>query len=160
MQYSTIFIILSAITMMSISGIDNLDTKISSPDTVLNESSLQEQFSSSVGDSVFFDTSSYSIRPADIQVLSNLGSWLEKHDCDFLIEGHADELGSRNSSIALGLRRAYAVFNYFVARGISASRMKVTSYGKEMPSVYGHDEDAYAKNRRAIVFLKGCRANT
>ncbi|AKK20355.1 OmpA family protein [Candidatus Liberibacter africanus] len=159
MQYIAIFSILSAMTVIGSSENNNgFDMKTSSDSVVSYSDPLQKTFPMS-GDRILFDINSYSVRPSDIQVLSSLGSWLEKYDCDFIIEGHTDEQGSRNSSIALGLNRAYAVFNYFLARGISVSRMKVTSYGKEMPDVSGHDENAYEKNRRAVIVLKECRSN-
>ncbi|MEG8099286.1 OmpA family protein [Candidatus Liberibacter brunswickensis] len=149
-QYIAILGILSAISMVGYDVNDNADTETSSYDYL--KSQLAE-----TGNSIFFDVNSYYIRPSEIQLLSNLASFLEKNDCDFLIEGHTDEHGSRNSSIALGFHRAYSVFNYFLAGGINQSRMKVTSYGKEVPSMLGRDENAYAKNRRVVIVLKECR---
>ncbi|MBL0849225.1 MAG: flagellar motor protein MotB [Candidatus Liberibacter ctenarytainae] len=125
-------------------------------DTNASLLSLQKELSS-MGNHVFFDANSYSIRSEDVQTLSNLGSWLREHDCDLLIEGFADEQDTGNNGIALGFRRAYSVFDDLVARGIQPSRMKVTSYGNKAPAVFGYDEDSGAKNRRAVVVLRGCR---
>ena len=69
------------------------------------------------------------------------------------LEGHADERGTREYNLALGERRANAVAQYLVANGISKSRIETISYGKERPADAGHDESAWAKNRRVeLVF--------
>lgn len=68
-----------------------------------------------------------------------------------VIEGHADERGTPEYNIALGERRASAVQMYLQGKGVSASQMAIVSYGKEKPAVLGHDESAYAKNRRAVL---------
>lgn len=65
------------------------------------------------------------------------------------IEGHCDERGSSEYNLALGEKRATAAQNYLVTLGYPASKVKIISYGKEKPAAQGHDEDAWAKNRRA-----------
>ena len=65
------------------------------------------------------------------------------------IEGHCDERGSTQYNLALGERRAYAVRDYLSGLGVPATRMTTVSYGKERPVDAGHDEAAWAKNRRA-----------
>ena len=65
------------------------------------------------------------------------------------IEGHCDERGTREYNIALGERRANAVKRALIAEGVSPSRIKVISYGEEQPAAEGHNESAWAKNRRA-----------
>ena len=69
------------------------------------------------------------------------------------IEGHADERGTREYNLALGERRANAAKNYLAARGVSADRMTVISYGKERPAVDGSNEEAWAANRRAVTVV-------
>lgn len=64
------------------------------------------------------------------------------------IEGHCDERGSGEYNLALGERRAKAAKEYLVTRGIAADRISIVSYGNERPAVDGHDEAAWAKNRR------------
>ncbi|MBY7649559.1 MAG: flagellar motor protein MotB [Candidatus Liberibacter europaeus] len=118
---------------------------------------MQKEFTYSAGEGIFFDESSYVIRPEDIHILSSIGSWLESHDCDFVIAGHTDGQGTRNYNMVLGFHRARMVYNYLLARGIPSSRMKTTSYGKELPISLGLSENSYAKNRRAVVILKRCR---
>ena len=68
---------------------------------------------------------------------------------DIQIEGHADERGGQQYNLALGERRAKAVKNYLEALGVKSSRISVISYGKEKPVAFGHDEEAWSKNRRA-----------
>jgi peptidoglycan-associated lipoprotein len=65
-----------------------------------------------------------------------------------LVEGHCDERGTVEYNLALGERRANAIFNYLVSLGIDASRLKTISYGKEFPLDPGHDESAWSRNRR------------
>ena len=74
-------------------------------------------------------------------------------DLMIVIEGHADERGTREYNLALGERRATAVRDYLVAKGINAARVRTVSYGKERPAVSGSDEAAWAKNRRAATVL-------
>jgi peptidoglycan-associated lipoprotein len=69
------------------------------------------------------------------------------------LEGHADERGTREYNLALGERRANAVLQYMVANGISRARLETISYGKERPADAGHDESAWAKNRRVEIVL-------
>ena len=71
------------------------------------------------------------------------------------IEGHCDERGTAEYNLALGERRAAAAQAYLVALGIPASRIKTVSYGKEFPFDPGHDEAAWAKNRRAHFVITG-----
>ena len=105
-------------------------------------------------DRVYFDTDEYNIDAEDRTVLDSQVSWLQRNPtARVTIEGHADERGTREYNLALGDRRANAAKNYLVARGISASRINVISWGKERPEALGSDESAYAQNRRAVTVL-------
>lgn len=68
---------------------------------------------------------------------------------NIVIEGHCDERGTVEYNLALGEKRALSTKRYLVSYGIDASRISIISYGKERPLVYGSNEDAWAKNRRA-----------
>lgn len=68
-----------------------------------------------------------------------------------LIEGHTDERGTRTYNLALGERRAQAVKNYLVLKGVAPSRIEVVSYGFEKPMNQEHNSDAWQQNRRAVV---------
>jgi peptidoglycan-associated lipoprotein len=70
------------------------------------------------------------------------------------IEGHCDERGTKAYNLALGEKRANAARDYLVAMGVNASRITTVSYGKERPFDPGHDETAWAKNRRAHFVVK------
>ena len=70
-----------------------------------------------------------------------------------IIEGHADERGTREYNLALGDRRAVAVRDYLLAKGLNADHVRTVSYGKERPAVSGYNEESWAKNRRAATVL-------
>lgn len=98
----------------------------------------------------FFDFDKYDIRPDARDVLAANATWLKAHPgVLFTIEGHCDERGTAQYNLALGDRRANAAKEYLVSLGIDAGRMKTISYGKERPFATGHDEESWAKNRRA-----------
>ncbi len=99
---------------------------------------------------VFFDYDKADLRGDARDVLTANANWLRKHpSVMFTIEGHCDERGTAQYNLALGDRRANAAKEYLVSLGIEASRIKTVSYGKERPFATTHDEDAWAKNRRA-----------
>ena len=89
--------------------------------------------------------------------MTKQAAWLQKYpNVRVTVEGHCDERGTREYNLALGDRRANSAKNYLVARGVSASRITVISYGKERPAALGSDEASYAQNRRAVtVVLSG-----
>ena len=106
------------------------------------------------GDRVFFDTDQYDLDDRDRATLDAQATWLSRYPTvRVTIEGHADERGTRDYNLALGDRRANAAKNYLAARGVSAGRMTVISYGKERPEALGSDESAWAQNRRAVTVL-------
>jgi peptidoglycan-associated lipoprotein len=82
---------------------------------------------------------------------------LEHPDLTIRIEGHCDERGTVEYNLALGERRAQAVLDYLVAYGIPRDRISVVTYGEERPLDSGHDETAWAKNRRA-AFVTSTRS--
>jgi peptidoglycan-associated lipoprotein len=83
------------------------------------------------------------ILQANAEILKRYATW------QISIEGHCDERGTAEYNLALGERRALAARNYLVSLGVTADRVKTVSYGKEFPFDPGHDETAWAKNRRA-----------
>jgi peptidoglycan-associated lipoprotein len=113
----------------------------------------QADFVASVAaDRVFFDTDMYNIDGTDRATLDSQAQWLRRYPAvRILIEGHADERGTRDYNIALGQRRAEAARNYLVSAGIPSSRIDVISYGKERPQALGSDEQSWAQNRRAVT---------
>ena len=100
---------------------------------------------------IYFDYDSYVIRPEYRRVLSAHARKLDDSGKSITIEGHCDERGTREYNIGLGERRANAVRSYLIAEGVSPSQVTTLSYGEERPADYGHNESAWAKNRRAIL---------
>ena len=104
---------------------------------------------------VFFDFDSATLTDQGKSTLDGDAKALRDHtDAKVTIEGHCDERGTAEYNQALGERRAQTARDYLVAAGINASRLDVISYGKERPFDPGHDEAAWAKNRRAHFSLK------
>ena len=102
----------------------------------------------------FFDFDSSSLRPDAQQNLTESATFLKSHPkFDVLIEGHCDERGTEQYNLALGDHRAYQAKEYLATLGYDASRMKTISYGKDRPFDPGHNEESWAKNRRAHLVL-------
>ena len=107
-----------------------------------------------VGDTVNFGFDSAELTVSARSTLNRQAAFLNLNpDLMIVIEGHADERGTREYNLALGDRRATAVRDYLVAKGINSARVRTVSYGKERPAVAGSDEAAWAKNRRAATVL-------
>ena len=105
---------------------------------------------------VYFDYDSAELSAAARAALDGNAAVLKKYPTWVVtIEGHCDERGTAEYNLALGERRAAAAQAYLVALGIPASRIKTVSYGKEFPFDPGHDEAAWAKNRRAHFVITG-----
>ena len=120
----------------------------------LAQQGLQEQFAAAAGERVFFALDSTRLSADALTVLDRQAEWLRAHpSVTVLIAGNCDERGTREYNIALGARRASAVFDYLVGRGVAASRMRTISYGKERPLDPGSNEDAWARNRNAHTMV-------
>ncbi|KYP97585.1 peptidoglycan-associated outer membrane lipoprotein [Sodalis-like endosymbiont of Proechinophthirus fluctus] len=101
---------------------------------------------------VYFGLDKYDIRFEFAQMLDTHATFLRSNPSyKVTVEGHADERGTPEYNIALGERRANTVKMYLQGKGISTNQIAIVSYGKEKPAVLGHDEAAYAKNRRAVL---------
>ena len=116
----------------------------------------QQDFTVNVGDRIFFDTDSTSIRADAQQTLQRQAQWLARYpNYAITVEGHADERGTREYNLALGDRRANATKNYLASRGINPARISTISYGKERPIALGSDEASWAQNRRGYFVITG-----
>ena len=121
-----------------------------------NDPTSTAYFQKAVGDRVLFLVDQSPLTDVGRATLDGQVAWLQTNsDYQAVIEGHADEQGTREYNIALGGRRANAVREYMISRGIAASRLKTISYGKERPIEICSDEACYAKNRRAVTVLAG-----
>ena len=98
---------------------------------------------------IHFDFDKYDLRPGDREILNHNAKVLKKDpDVKIRIEGNCDERGSVEYNLALGERRARAAMEYLTNLGIAPGRISIISYGKERPKHPGHNEEAWAKNRR------------
>jgi len=114
----------------------------------------QQDFVVNVGDRVFFESDSTELTQQSVGTLEKQAQWLRTYpQYSFLIEGHADERGTREYNIALGARRAQAVRDYLASRGVQTQRMRTLSYGKERPVAVCNDISCWSQNRRAVTVL-------
>ena len=114
----------------------------------------QQDFVVNVGDRVFFETDSTELTPQARSTLDKQAQWLQTYNrYTFLIEGHADERGTREYNIALGAKRAQTVREYLASRGVEPPRMRTISYGKERPVAVCDDISCWSQNRRAVTVL-------
>jgi peptidoglycan-associated lipoprotein len=119
-------------------------------DDAIASASLDDLNRNSLLKPVMFEFDSSELSAAAQQTLQENASVLKKYATwAVTIEGHCDERGTAEYNLALGERRAVAARAYLVSLGISADRLRTVSYGKEFPFDPGHDEAAFAKNRRA-----------
>jgi peptidoglycan-associated lipoprotein len=127
-------------------------------DTRVIPGSVQD-FVINVGDFVYFDLDMYDIRSDAMPVLDAQAAWLQQYPTVRIrVEGNCDERGTREYNLALGARRANAVRDYLVSRGVPASRIVTLSWGKERPVDPGSNEDAWARNRNGhTVIVEGAR---
>lgn len=100
-------------------------------------------------DHIYFDFDRAELKPEARAILVKKADWLrENPEYSVRIEGHCDERGTNEYNLALGERRASAAWRFLNALGVSGSRVSTISYGEERSAVYGHNEDAWSKNRR------------
>ena len=115
----------------------------------------QEDLVANVGDRVFFDFDRSSVRADQRPVLERQAAWLAQHpQVQVMVEGHADERGTREYNLALGQRRANAARDVLVASGVAGARIQTISYGKDRPEALGSNEEAWAQNRRAVTLVR------
>lgn len=113
-------------------------------------------FTVNIGDRVLFESDSSELTSVAQSTLDKQSQWLNRYPkYNFAVEGHADERGTREYNFALGARRAEATKNYLVARGVNASRVRTTSYGKERPVAVCDNISCWSQNRRAVTILGG-----
>lgn len=110
-----------------------------------------EYFKIVVGDRVFFATDQHELTVEGQSVLSKQARWFTANpDASAIIEGHADERGTREYNLALGARRANSVRAYLISQGVAGSRLRAVSFGKERPVALGSTKQAWEQNRRGV----------
>ncbi|WP_298359943.1 peptidoglycan-associated lipoprotein Pal [uncultured Litoreibacter sp.] len=130
-------------------GIDNsgITTGALAPNSVA-------YFNQTIGDRVLFAVDTSTLTDQGRATLSQQASWLNTNTSfTAIIEGHADEQGTREYNLALGARRAAAVRDYLVSQGVADARMRTVTFGKERPIEVCSTEVCYAKNRRAVTVI-------
>ncbi|MCL1628859.1 MULTISPECIES: peptidoglycan-associated lipoprotein Pal [Roseinatronobacter] len=113
-------------------------------------------FQQRIGDRVFFADDSSDLTPEGRSVLTGQAAWLRTNpQFAVLIEGHADERGTREYNVALGARRADTVQRFLIAEGVAANRLRTVSYGKERPVEACAEPRCWNVNRRAVTVVSG-----
>ena len=111
-----------------------------------------EYLADGVPDRVFFATNESVLTTASRETLRKQAAWLRKNsEISVVLEGHADERGTREYNLALGERRANSAKDYLMTYGISSNRISVISYGKERPVDSGSNPLSWSKNRRSVT---------
>ena len=114
----------------------------------------QQDLVVNVGDRIFFDFDKFELRAESRRTLARQADWLGSNlGVTVTVEGHTDERGTREYNIALGERRAVAVKNFLVEQGVSASRIRTISFGKERPVAVGSSEVSWSQNRRGVTTI-------
>lgn len=111
-------------------------------------------FQGTIGDRVLFAVDQSTLGSEARTTLAGQAGWLTQNpEYTAIIEGHADEQGTREYNLALGARRASAVQEYLVNAGVAPGRLRTVSYGKERPIEICSDEVCYSRNRRAVTVV-------
>ncbi len=111
-------------------------------------------FAQTIGDKVHFVVDQSTLTPEAQSILAQQAVWLNRNaGYTAIIEGHADEQGTREYNLALGARRASAVQEYLISQGVAGTRLKTVSYGKERPLAVCSDETCFSQNRRAVTVI-------
>lgn len=111
-------------------------------------------FTETIGDTVNFLVDSADLTPKSRGILDQQAEWIKLSKYSVLVEGHADEQGTREYNLALGARRAVAVRDYLSAKGVPLSRISVVTFGKERPLEVCSTENCYSRNRRSVTVVK------
>ncbi len=115
----------------------------------------KEYFNYEIGDRVFFALNESALSEDAKDILTEQADWLLRNpDSTVIIEGHADERGTREYNLALGARRSEAVRTFLLQQGVGAVRMSTVSFGKERPFAACSDETCWSKNRRVVTQIE------
>lgn len=118
----------------------------------LGTQATAEYFNGTVGNTVLFAADQATLTAEARAILTRQAEWLKTHTTfNAVVQGHAEETGTREYNLALGERRANAAKNYLVSLGVDPGRITTVSHGKEKPLALGSDEASWAQNRRAVT---------
>ena len=152
--YKNIFLVMFLSFVLSACATQTSTKKIDSQiqGDVYTGTDTVEYLADGVPDRVFFATNESVLTTASRETLRKQAAWLRKNsEITVVLEGHADERGTREYNLALGERRANAAKDYLMTYWISSSRISVISYGKERPVDAGSNPLAWSKNRRSVT---------
>jgi peptidoglycan-associated lipoprotein len=120
----------------------------------LGAEATPEYFNTTVGNTVLFAANQTALTSDARAILARQADWLNRHtNFTAVVQGHAEETGTREYNLALGARRASAVQEYLIAQGVASDRLRTLSFGKERPRAVCSDEACYAQNRRAVTVI-------
>lgn len=120
----------------------------------VNDPTSPAYFNQTIGDRVLFAVDQSTLSDAGRATLAAQAQWLiANRDYTAIIEGHADEQGTREYNLGLGAKRASAVQQFLISQGVNPARLKTVTYGKERPLAVCSDESCYAQNRRAVTVI-------
>jgi len=146
------FLILAACLILTACATKKTETMGQLQGDVYTGSDTVKELASGVPDRVFFATNETVLTTASRETLRKQAGWLRKNsEINVVLEGHADERGTREYNLALGERRANSAKDYLMTYGISSDRISVLSYGKEKPVDSGSNPLAWSKNRRSVT---------
>jgi peptidoglycan-associated lipoprotein len=119
-----------------------------------NDPSAPAYFNQTIGDRILFLVDQSTLTNEARTILAGQAQWLLANAAyTAIVEGHADEQGTREYNLALGSRRAAAVQDYLISQGVNPSRLKTVTYGKERPLAACSSESCYSQNRRSVTVL-------
>jgi peptidoglycan-associated lipoprotein len=145
------FLVLMASIVLTACATQNKSTGQLQSDVYTGKDTI-EYLASGVPDRLFFATNETVLTTASRETLRKQAAWLRKNSkVTVVLEGHADERGTREFNLALGERRANSAKDYLMTYGISSDRISVLSYGKERPVDSGSNPLAWSKNRRSVT---------
>ncbi len=149
----------AALAACSSTGADRFGGGSGGPGSGIGSGSISDPtsvayFQQTVGDRVLFVVDTSTLTPAAQETLRGQAQFMMANaDYTAIIEGHADERGTREYNLALGARRAASVQEFLVSQGVAANRLRTVTYGKERPIEICSTEACYSQNRRAVTVL-------
>ena len=149
---NTLLVIMAGLILTACATTKKVETTSQMQGDVYTGTDTVEYLASGVPDRVFFATNESILTTRSRDTLRKQATWLRANsEITVVLEGHADERGTREYNLALGERRANAAKDYLMTYGVSANRISVISYGKERPVDSGSDPLAWSKNRRSVT---------